>query len=201
LSAALESAHNVQEPAFCALTTARVNTLTAWWAASPFDLPALVRAFVDDPFAGRFSPRHRIGERFDRRTRDDHLPIGYISELRTHDEVAAALGIPRLAVARLNAEAEPEWVVLPPEFAPMVAVWLSALVAASDLPSVHRARLTATLVPSAAPDPTALDAVLGRLTASARRTRSWPTSHPCFPADRRPSRRAAGRQERPEVRA
>jgi hypothetical protein len=49
-----------------------------------------------------------------------------------------------------------------PEFAPMVAAWLSARIAAADLPRPDRIRLTAHLVPIAAADPTALDLVLGR---------------------------------------
>jgi hypothetical protein len=114
----------------------RMETSTGARNCPDWDVAALVRAFVHDPFAARFSPRHRIGEQFERRSRHDHLPIARISMLRSPDEVAAELGVPRLAVARLNIDVEPGWVVLPdPEFAPMVAAWLSALVATTDVPA------------------------------------------------------------------
>jgi len=165
LDSALTSAHNIQEPAFCTLMTARVNTVIGWWRSPPpDDLAGLVVAFVQDPGAVRFSPRHRLGETFERRSRDDHLSVDHITALLSARDVAVDLGLPVLAVTRLTAEADPGTVVLPdPGFAPMVAAHLAARVAASPLPQEERVRLMAAVLPVASPDVTNLDQVFGRL--------------------------------------
>jgi AAA ATPase domain len=164
LAAALKSAHNIQEPAFCALTTARVTTLMNWWNSVPEDLPALVATFADDPAAAQFSPQHRLGEQFNERSHSDHLDATYISHLTTPQEIAGALGLPPLAVTQLNENAQPDTVLLPDAaFAPFVAAYLSARIVAADLPPAEQAQLLRLLVPSAAGDATELDRVLGRL--------------------------------------
>lgn len=165
LDAALASAHNIQEPAFCALMTARVNTITNWWRSAPLDdLTDLVEAFVRDPSSSRFSPRHRLGEAFEQRSQDDHLSTDHITSLNSPQDLALELGLPLLAITRLNADADPATVVLPdPGFAPMVAAHLAARVTASPLPATQRARLIAGMLPVAARDVTCLDQLLGRL--------------------------------------
>jgi hypothetical protein len=165
LDSALTSAHNIQEPAFCTLMTARVNTVIDWWrSARPNDLAGLIEAFVQNPEAARFSPRHRLGEAFERRSRGDHLSVDHITALQSPEAVALDLGLPILAVTRLTAEANPGTVVLPdPGFAPMVAAHLAARVTASALPHEERVRLMAAVLPVASQDVTHLDQVLGRL--------------------------------------
>lgn len=165
LDSALTSAHNIQEPAFCALMTARVNTVIGWWRSpAKEDLAKVVESFVQAPGAARFSPRHRLGESFERRSRDDHLPVGHITALQSPREVAQSLGLPIPAVTRLTADADPDTVVLPdPGFAPMVAAYFAAQVAASALPREERVRLIAAVLPVASKDVTHLDRVLGRL--------------------------------------
>jgi hypothetical protein len=165
LSAALSSAHNIQEPAFCALVTARVTTLMNWWDSVPGDLPALVATFAADPTAAKFRPQHRLGEQFNQRSRSDHLDATYITHLTTSEEIAAALGLPPVAATQLNENVHPQSTVLLPDaaFAPFVASYLSARIVAADLPPAEQAQLIAILMPSAATDATELDRVLGRL--------------------------------------
>jgi hypothetical protein len=164
LDEALRSAHNVQEPAFCALMTARVRTLARWWEDPPVpDLARFVAAFAADPDGGPFSPRHRVGEPFEHRNHDDHLPIGSVTSARTVDEMGRVLGIDAAGLRRLNPEPTAPTMALPdPQFPPMVAAWLSARIAAAGLPPPERIRLTAALIPIAAGDATSLDLVLGR---------------------------------------
>lgn len=170
LDAALRSAHNVQEQAFCIVTTARVATLTRWSAAPPADVREVVHAFVDDPAAARFCPRHRIGERFEHRTRHDHLSIEYVTDMRTPEQLAEELDVPRSAVVRLNTGGPVDSTIgLPdPGFAPLVATWLATQVAVTDLDRAERAGLIAGLLPAAALDATALDLVLARLLTEVR---------------------------------
>lgn len=64
LDAALAAAHNIQDPVFCARTTARVEAIRRhWWPA-----PALIAATVDglarDPHAVRFATLHTVGEQY-----------------------------------------------------------------------------------------------------------------------------------------
>ena len=65
---ALQSAHNVQEPPFCTLTTARVRTLQdRWWGVPAERLRLVIPRFESDPDAAEFAPVHRIGEPFELR--------------------------------------------------------------------------------------------------------------------------------------
>jgi hypothetical protein len=163
LDQALQSAHNIQEPTFCALTTARVSTLVVWWADPHPRLPELVTAFVADPEAPRFGPRHRLGEPFRYRERHDHLSVDEITQASDARSLAAALDIAEARLVDPGPGTAPATIVLPdPDFAPLVAAYLSARIAASDLPHPDRVRLTAALVPVAVADATALDLVLGR---------------------------------------
>ncbi|MCA2217997.1 ATP-binding protein [Jidongwangia harbinensis] len=160
LDEALEAAHNVQEPSFAAVMTARVTTVARWWDESADDLEEIVAAFTSNPAATRFAPRLTIGEPFARRARVSHLSIDHITELTGPEEIADALGMPRPAVTLTG----PGEVALPDTgFVPMVATHLSARVFAADLPNRRKAELLAALVPFAAADPTHLDQVLGRL--------------------------------------
>ena len=163
LEQALRSAHNIQEPAFCALMTARITTLTEWWDDPLSRVPELVAEFVANPQAARFGPRHRIGEPFRYRDDHDHISIDLVRDARTPQDLASALGIVPARLLELNPRADTATMVLPdPEFAPIVAAWLSARIAEADLARLDRLRLTAALVPIATADPTALDLVLGR---------------------------------------
>ena len=92
---ALDAAHNVLDPVFCARTTARVNTMCArWWPGPrPADLPGVAARLADYPAAAEFSAMHTIGDQYSRRSREDAgtLPI---RTARTPREVAAAYQIP-----------------------------------------------------------------------------------------------------------
>lgn len=164
LRSAYEAAHNVQDPAFCSLVTARVNAIGGWWRSSSLGLGQLVQDFTAEPGAARFSPWHRLGERFPHRTPNDHIPIDYLSHITTLEGLAFELGLPRLAVAGLNPTPGSHSVVLPdPEFAPLMAGWISAQTLTQDIAPEDRVRLLSALVPTATTDPTLLDLVLGRL--------------------------------------
>ena len=92
---ALDAAHNVLDPVFCARTTARVNTMRARWWPGPrsTDLPGVAARLGDYPAAGGFSAVHTIGDQYSQRSREDSgtLPI---RAARTPREVAAAYQIP-----------------------------------------------------------------------------------------------------------
>lgn len=93
----------------------------------------------------------------------DHISIDLVRDARTPQDLASALGIVPARLLELNPRADTATMVLPdPEFAPIVAAWLSARIAEADLARLDRLRLTAALVPIATADPTALDLVLGR---------------------------------------
>jgi hypothetical protein len=140
------------------------NVLVALFRRDPLpELPELVDEFVENPEAARFRPRHRIGEWFPHRDDHDHISIGHVRAVRSPQELADALGVATARLLDLNPRGGTATILLPdPEFAPLVAAYLSARIAASGLDGPERIRLTAKLVPIAAADPTALDLVLGR---------------------------------------
>lgn len=145
------------------MTIARVATLTAWWNDPLPPLPALVDDFVGHPDAPRFGPRHRLGEPFLHRDRDDHLPIDAVTNALDARDLAVALDMAEGRLLDPGPGTDGATIVLPdPEFPPLVAAHLSARIAAVGLSHPDRVRLTAALVPVAVADATALDLVLGR---------------------------------------
>lgn len=70
LKASRRSAHNVQEPPFCAAITARVNAMQRrWWQGNGtlLGLPAVIERFVQAPEAAEFAAVHIVGEDFGER--------------------------------------------------------------------------------------------------------------------------------------
>jgi hypothetical protein len=92
---ALDAAHNVLDPVFCARTTARVNAMrTRWWPGpQAADLPGVAARLAGYPAAAEFSAVHTVGDQYSRRYREDSgtLPI---RAARTPREVAAAYQFP-----------------------------------------------------------------------------------------------------------
>jgi hypothetical protein len=181
VEAARRAAHNIQEPGFCARTTARVNAmLERWWAHPLTDLADMVSRFTDDPYASEFLPLHRVGEEYGERSRGEE-------RLEMPDTVLSADTLTRLAhdvyhvsaaeTHRLNPglaadEALPAGTVVAvpdTKFAPLLAARFAAEVLVQDgLTAEEREALIRKLVPIATGNPTALDTVLVRVLLAAK---------------------------------
>jgi hypothetical protein len=181
VEASRRAAHNIQEPGFCARTTARVNAmLERWWAHPLTDLAGMISRFADDPYTSEFSPLHRVGEEYGERSRGEE-------RLEIPDTVLDADTLTRLAhdvyhvsaaeTRRLNQgfaadETLPAGTLIAvpdAKFAPLLAARFAAEVLVHDgLTAAEREGLIRTLVPIATGNPTALDTVLVRLLLAAR---------------------------------
>ncbi|MEP7199271.1 MAG: hypothetical protein ABI874_05580 [Chloroflexota bacterium] len=181
LARALESAHNVQDPTFCARTTSRVNALTAF---APAPIAQTARRFAANPRDAEFAARHILGEKYRRRDHErDKLSLDAIRNARSLNELVDVYRQPLAEFVRLNpnvpvdvALANDSSVNVPdPDFAPQVAAHLSAAVlTANDIADAERVALLRSLVPIAVADATALDAVLSRLVLAADRAHALP---------------------------
>jgi len=174
LDQARSSAHNVQDPGFCARTTARVNAMReVWWAGALASPAAVIDAFVQDPFSGQFAPVHHVGEKFPARPKtDERIAIDEVTNALTLAQLAGdVFHLPLSAFERLNPNLPrnvplgvPAVAVPDPKFAPLLAARLAAQVLADPaLAPGTRVALVARLVPIALTNPTALDTVLARL--------------------------------------
>jgi hypothetical protein len=179
LNAAEAAAHNVQEPTFCAQTTSRVNAMgERWWGpvlggAELDDTVGRLRRHPEDPL---FAALHRAGEDYGQRgSGGSYTPLPqWAVDASTLTELARLYGRPVEAFEQLNPGLDrdqaplPSWVNVPdPEMAPLLAARLAAEALAVDLPKGERIRVIQSLVPVAAPNPTALDTVLSRLLVAA----------------------------------
>lgn len=172
LEKALRSAHNVQDPAFCALITARVNGVTGIWRRRPQDLGDLAERFLAETGAAEFSSSWRVPEPFQHRDRQREmirLPDSMVQARSLEALAGTVFMIPVAELVRLNPGVDvsqplaQEVSVPDAATAPLVAALLSAWVLADDTdPDVKVARIQR-LVPVAAANATALDTVLMRL--------------------------------------
>jgi hypothetical protein len=170
LDSALAAAHNVQDPAFCLRTTARVNALRErWWQTPIVNLGQVIERFVADPRSAEFSALHHVGETFVFREISPssvNLPVA-VRTASTLEQLATAYQVPLDELRRLNPHppvdvplAAGESVNLPdPGLTPLLA----AFFAGQALALGGGPRLTQQLVPLATSNMTALDTVLGRL--------------------------------------
>jgi hypothetical protein len=175
LDAAEASAHNVQEPTFCAQTTSRVNALRErWWGPvlGHVQLRDTIQALCQHPNEPQFAAMHRAGEQYAQRL-SPPLPSWAVGA-NTLGGLARLYGKPVEEFERLNPGLDPDqpplppWVDVPdPEVAPLVAARLAAEALVSDLSAEERVHLVRSLVPVAAANPTALDTVLSRLLVAA----------------------------------
>jgi hypothetical protein len=175
LDQARRAAHNVQDPGFCARTTARFNALRdRWWSGTIPDLPRVVAEFTADPEAARFAPVHRIEEPFaDRWAVDEKLPLDWVRAAATLAVLATTVyDLPVSALVSRNPRFGPNDALAPgtevtipdPKFVPLLAAHLSAeVLAQSGLSPDMRVNLIRQLVPVALANPTALGTVLARL--------------------------------------
>jgi hypothetical protein len=180
VEAARRAAHNIQEPGFCARTTARVNAMIErWWTPKFTDLEVTVPRFADDPYAAEFSPLHRVGETYDERSASEvrlEIPDTVLS---ANTLTGLAHDVYRVSVAetrRLNQTFAADeilptgTVVAVPDskFAPLLAARFAAEALVQDgLRPTTRVELIRKLVPIATDNPTALDVVLMRLLLAA----------------------------------
>jgi Trypsin-like peptidase domain/AAA ATPase domain len=180
VEAARRAAHNIQEPGFCARTTARVNAmLERWWAHPLADLAGIVSRFVDDPHAREFSPLHRVGEEYGERSRGEErleMPDGVLSANTLTRLAHDVYHVSAAETRRLNEDFAADevlragTVVAVPDakFAPLLAARFAAEALVQDgLTAAEREGLIRKLVPIATGNPTALDTVLARLLLAA----------------------------------
>lgn len=180
VEAARRAAHNIQEPGFCARTTARVNAmLECWWDEPLTDLAGIVSRFTGDPYASEFMPLHRVGEEYGERS-------GGGTRLEIPDAVRGANTLTRIAhdvyhvsaaeTRRLNQDfagdetlREGTMIAVPdPKFAPLLAARFAAeALVQAELTAATREGLIRKLVPMATGNPSALDTVLARLLLAA----------------------------------
>jgi hypothetical protein len=174
---AFRSAHKVQEPLFCATTTARVNAMIErWWLFSVSPVDEVVRNFHKDPDHRNFAALHLVGETFRWRGRDDldMLPIPReMRDARCLQEIAREVyRLPVRELSRVNPRIDPSkrleddiWINIPdPGFAPLLAARLSAeLLVERDRLAGQAPALLVKLVSAAVTNKTALHLILARL--------------------------------------
>ncbi|RME49694.1 MAG: hypothetical protein D6791_00105 [Chloroflexi bacterium] len=184
LSEARQSAHNIQDTIFCARTTARVNAMQRrWWhwPANGFSIADAAARLSQDASTPEFAALHLVGEAYERREwGPDKLELSpTLRNANTLKMLAEAYQQPLSEFQRLNRDHA--WTpddLLPdgaevnvpdPEFAPLLAARFAAeALADSTMAGDERVALIQSLVPVAASNPTALDAVLSRLLLAAR---------------------------------
>ncbi len=178
LKASRRAAHNIQEPAFCAIRTARANAMLKRWRPPIHDLVAVISRFVTDPYAGEFAPVHRVGEQYAERSPAERLIIpDAMRRAATLTQIAEDVyRLPVAALCRLNTGIGPDDLLQPgteiriPErrFAPLMAARLAAEALADPaIPGKDRNALIRRLIPRAADNPTALYTILSRLLLAA----------------------------------
>jgi len=177
---ALEAAHHIHDPSFLARSTARVNAMAQRWALFG-TTDAVISRLINDPSGAEFSAVHRVLDQYSLRTESSVFPL---DDLLTADTLEALAGIfqrPLSSFVRLNPGISPQQRLAPgmpvnvpdPGLPPRLAARFAAEILVDPARSPeNRVQRIRSLVPVAAIDPTALDAVLGRLvlaTATANR--------------------------------
>jgi hypothetical protein len=180
LNAAVASAHNINDPTFCARTTARANAIREiWWSPLPngaSDPRSAAQRLRKDSATEEFAARHRVGERYAGRETARTVPLpASLLNATTLAQLAMAYERPLSDFMRLNpglAKDQPlpfgAVVNVPdPGLAPFIATCLSAqALGDSSLSEDQRAQVVRSLVPVASRDVTALDTLLARLLLS-----------------------------------
>jgi hypothetical protein len=180
-TAAFESAraasHRIQDAPFCRDATAIVNALHSRpWLADPLELEQQIGRFIAIPGAPEFCAVWLPREKFAYRESPGQavrLPQAY-RDARTLHQIAGIFDLETEQVQAVNLETirdpavellEDDEVHVPvPQIVPLFAARLAAEAFAAGLPP----RVIQSLAALAAPNPTALDTVLGRLLLSAR---------------------------------
>jgi hypothetical protein len=177
LERSLRSAHKVQEPPFCAATTARVNAMVARWWQTPINVvDKVIQKLHEDLEHQEFTALHIVGEAFKKRGENDPdmLPIPKeMLEARSLQDIARNIyHLPVVELLRVNPDmdpAEPQvdgtQVYIPdPSLTPLLATRLAAeVVAERDGFKAQAPALLVKLVSAAVGNPTALNLVLARM--------------------------------------
>jgi hypothetical protein len=178
LNAAESAAHNIQDPTFCARTTARVAAMRRrWWAdvrLDPDQAAAAAGRLSRDPSAPEFGAQHIIGEQYMYRDSGSRvlLPPQMLTAV-TLSELAQIYQRPLEEFVRFNEEngwgpddqipSDATVMVPDPGFPPLIAARLSAAILAGGPPGAAVAAQMRHLVPVSGADITALGTVLARL--------------------------------------
>jgi len=176
LQLALEAAHNVQEPVFCAQNTARVNTITKHWKQLLSDDKPIMDNDDDLDISQaneQFTSFHVIGEQYPKRhTGPDKVELPWV--MRNATTLAHLAQVYRQSLSDImNANREQGWlpdeelpirteVKIPDkEFAP---IWAAAKAAKyTGYIKAERKSALGQLVPDAVDNPVVHDTVLSRL--------------------------------------
>ncbi len=175
LAAARESAHNIQDPVFCARTTARFNALSERWWSSEFDVLDTSSRLRQDPGAPEFAALHIVGESY--RYRHPLTSVPLPNRMRDPNTIAGLSWVYQRsddALIRLNPElgSDPHRPLDPGTPVNIPDPGLPALLAArfaaralADPSLTDQDRIAAIrqVLPTAVNNPTALDVVLARL--------------------------------------
>ncbi|HEY3496648.1 MAG TPA: hypothetical protein VGK73_18240, partial [Polyangiaceae bacterium] len=191
LDAAEASAQNIQDPSFCALTTARCSTLKRrfWFGVLNGPPPAVepeVRRFERGETPERWTTEHEVGRAYPARNPGSgslRLPP-WMLDARTLADIATLYQLPPAEIQTLNPDiTDPKAALVPGSFVripdegfrALLAPFFAALVLTDDsLTDIRRAGLIQRLVPLALAKPTALHTVLGRLAIAAARAKLLP---------------------------
>lgn len=170
LQHAQEAAHNVQDPTFCARSTARIHALRRhWWPG--FDISNRARELREGARGEAFSGLHLVGHDYAGRRPGSLPPPSAGVDDRHLGSLALLYRRPWQDLARLNdpgpvRQPGDEMRVPDPGLPPLAAARIAAevLACAGGQPlSPARRRLLRALVPAALANPSALDAVLARV--------------------------------------
>jgi hypothetical protein len=181
LEKALKAAHNVQDYAFSARATTRVNALRLRrWAQAGEPIETIVQRFCAEPGLPEFAAVHRVREKPHLREDGPHkLPIpDWVSAANTLTDLCRLYRCSPAEI--LNTNRDQSWAldkeldqatevgVPDAEWPALLATELaSEVLGAPDLPRARQVALLQRLVLVAASDDTALDIVLSRLLIAA----------------------------------
>jgi hypothetical protein len=182
LGFAQTAAHQIQDPTFCARITARVNAIRRHWWGN-FDVEAMAQGLRETPQAPEFAALYDIGHEFTGRDPQSLELPDWMTAANTLTGLARVFNRPVEALLSLNRDqgwsadeglGKGAEVRIPdPGFAPHLAARLAAEALANiNMAPDVRIEIIRSLVPTALPSPTALDAVLARLALA------WGMGHP-----------------------
>jgi hypothetical protein len=176
LDAALAAAHNIQDPVFCARTTARVEAMRQHWWPAAARVATTIDELALDPNAARFATVHAVGDQYTARvpSRADTLRPR-LPGAHSLAGLAELFQRPLPDFARLNPRYRAEQQLPPrtaiavpdPGFPSILAARLSAAVVTAGGPDQEKAGHLRHLVPVSGNDITAQCTLLTRLLLAA----------------------------------
>jgi hypothetical protein len=179
LQIALKWAHNINDPTFCARTTARVNAMCDGWNPPPAGAPdprASAARLLEASAASEFACLHYVGETYANRDPARTVPLpDSVRTATTLADLARVYERPLNEFLSLNPGVMEHEVLLvgtavnvpDPGYAPFIATCLAAqAIADESLGDGEAAGVIHALVPLATRDLTAFDTLLSRLLLS-----------------------------------